>query len=714
MIGILTTMVTSIPIHYILYGKKTFLMTYSTNSRLIGLNSRYTHLSPGPTHQNIRAATKPRDKLAAVRIFQDAHRQNTSATRVRKELPSASTNHSRKSTLREGAARKDQSSLETRGRVCLHTQTTQGVGHTTIAAETPKAVTRVLVQGKQSLLLKNVITKEHPHERWNRYQEVKIVQEDTESQNSSGRSRALRTICPNHGYVKKQTLSLPGSVTLILQKPECLVTSRHTTEQEAGQKQNFKKGGFRNQLRSKRKHDMFTLLAKMPKEILALDKEKFKPPPPMTTPVEKKNASKFCEFHGEVGHTVDECMHLKRQIEEMLKAEKLSHLIKELTQNNRKDQTKAAKKGKTLRKDKPLTILMVQPWQRISKQRITQTFSLESVISFPPLEEEDGTEGPMIIKAETRGHFVHRISSMVPTATPLVGFSGEIISPLGQLSLLVKIGNEEHSISTWMNFMVHDYSARMHNGLRTRSIAARNRSSHRRKDSDKRKRGQAPERNKAVYKAVEKLVDADFKDLNIEEADVIMGIRIKHESNMIAISQSHYIDKVLKKFNYFDCTLVCTRLDTSEKLMPNNGQDVSQLEYYRVIGSLIYAVTCTKPDITFAVGKLSSCWLFLLCGGAIYWASKKQFCITGSTMKTKFVALAAAGKEAKWLRNLIFEIPLWSKPIAPISIIYDSASTLAKAYSQLYNGNSRHLGFRHSIIRELIMNEMVSIEFVRS
>ncbi|GKA10210.1 hypothetical protein Tco_0689643 [Tanacetum coccineum] len=86
-------------------------------------------------------------------------------------------------------------------------------------------------------------------------------------------------------------------------------------QQEAGQKQKFKKGGFRNQQRSERKKDRFTLLTKTPKEILALDKGKFKPPPPMTTPVEKRNASKLCEFYGEVGHTTDECMHLKRQIE---------------------------------------------------------------------------------------------------------------------------------------------------------------------------------------------------------------------------------------------------------------------------------------------------------------------------------------------------------------------------------------------------------------
>ncbi|GJT68306.1 hypothetical protein Tco_1019786, partial [Tanacetum coccineum] len=216
-------------------------------------------------------------------------------------------------------------------------------------------------------------------------------------------------------------------------------------------------------------------------------------------------------------------------------------------------------------------------------------------------------------------------------------------------------------------------------------------------------------------------------------------LRIKHESNGIAIFQSHYIEKVLKKFNYFDCTPVSTPLDISEKMMPNNGQAVSQLKYSRVIGCLMYAMTCTRHDIAFVVGKLSryssnpstqhwqviqrvlkylkktmdyslvyigyplvlegytdaswisntkgnsstSGWVFLLGGGAISWASKKQTCITSSTTESEFVALAAAGKEAEWLRNPILEILLWSKPIAPISIHCDSAATMAKAYSQM-------------------------------
>nr|GEV60884.1 zinc finger, CCHC-type [Tanacetum cinerariifolium] len=227
------------------------------------------------------------------------------------------------------------------------------------------------------------------------------------------------------------------------------------------------------------------------------------------------------------------------------------------------------------------------------------------------------------------------------------------------------------------------------------------------------------------------------------EDDVIVGIRIKCESNGISISQSYYIEKVLKKFNYFDCTLVSTPIDTSEKLIPNNGQAVSQLEYSRIIGCLMYAMTCTRPDIAYAMGKLSSIlvirilsavlegytnaswisnteynsstngWVFLLGGGLISWASKKQTC-PGSIMESEFMALATANKEAEWLRNLILVIPVWSKPVGPISICYDSVATLAKAYNQMYNRMSRHLGVRHSMICELITNRVVSIEFVRS
>ncbi|GKB27832.1 hypothetical protein Tco_0867233 [Tanacetum coccineum] len=187
-------------------------------------------------------------------------------------------------------------------------------------------------------------------------------------------------------------------------------------QQEGNQKNIFKKGGFRNQQRPERNQDRFTLLTKTPKEISALEKGKFKALLPMTTPVEKQNHIKFCEFHG-----------------------KLSHLIKELKQNSGKEQPKVAKKGETSGKDKALAILMVQPWEKVARQKITQSFSPNTEILFPPLDEDEGTEGPIAYTAST---------------TPLIGFSGEIIWPIGQIQLLVRIGDEEHSASAWMNFVV--------------------------------------------------------------------------------------------------------------------------------------------------------------------------------------------------------------------------------------------------------------------
>ncbi|GKG51437.1 hypothetical protein Tco_0541821, partial [Tanacetum coccineum] len=43
---------------------------------------------------------------------------------------------------------------------------------------------------------------------------------------------------------------------------------------------------------------------------------------------------------------------------------------------------------------------------------------------------------------------------MIPATTPLLGFNGEISWPLGQISLMVTLGDEEHSTSALMNFMV--------------------------------------------------------------------------------------------------------------------------------------------------------------------------------------------------------------------------------------------------------------------
>nr|GEV02354.1 zinc finger, CCHC-type [Tanacetum cinerariifolium] len=142
---------------------------------------------------------------------------------------------------------------------------------------------------------------------------------------------------------------------------------------------------------------------------------------------------------------------------------------------------------------------------------------------------------------------------------------------------------------------------------------------------------------------------------DIGEVDVILGIRIEHESNGIAISQSYYIENVLKKFNYFDCTAVSAHMDTSEKSMPNNGQAVSQLEYSRVIGCLMYAMTCTRPDIAFAVGKLS--WYTRNLGTQHWQAIHRVLKYLKKTMDyrltyTGYPSILEDYTDASWINNI--------------------------------------------------------------
>ncbi|GJX80195.1 zinc finger, CCHC-type containing protein [Tanacetum coccineum] len=100
-------------------------------------------------------------------------------------------------------------------------------------------------------------------------------------------------------------------------------------------------------------------------------------------------------------------------------------------------------------------------------------------------------------------------------------------------------------------------------------------------------------------------LNGDLEEEDIGEADVILGIRIKHKGKGITINQSHNIEKILKKFKCNDCCPVSTPLDSTIKLMPNIHRAVDQLEYSRSIDFLMYEMTSTRPNIAYVVGKLS-------------------------------------------------------------------------------------------------------------
>ena len=94
-----------------------------------------------------------------------------------------------------------------------------------------------------------------------------------------------------------------------------------------------------------------------------------------------------------------------------------------------------------------------------------------------------------------------------------------------------------------------------------------------------------------------------MKDL--EEADVILNIKLHKNENGITVSQSHYVEKILSRFGFEDSRSSPTPYDPSLKLRKNKGQGVEQLRYSQIVGSLMYLASATRPDISYVVSKLS-------------------------------------------------------------------------------------------------------------
>ena len=108
----------------------------------------------------------------------------------------------------------------------------------------------------------------------------------------------------------------------------------------------------------------------------------------------------------------------------------------------------------------------------------------------------------------------------------------------------------------------------------------------------------------AVIKTKE-LLSSQFEMKDLGEADVILGVKVIRNSNGISLSQSHYVKKVLEKFNVHDDVPAKTPYDVSIHLCKNLGKSVSQEEYSKIIGSVMFLMNCTRSDIAYVVGRLS-------------------------------------------------------------------------------------------------------------
>ncbi|RVW89466.1 Retrovirus-related Pol polyprotein from transposon TNT 1-94 [Vitis vinifera] len=242
---------------------------------------------------------------------------------------------------------------------------------------------------------------------------------------------------------------------------------------------------------------------------------------------------------------------------------------------------------------------------------------------------------------------------------------------------------------------------------------------------------------------LKKQLSKQFAMKDLGAAKQILGMRIIRDkaNGTLKLSQSEYVKKVLSRFNMNEAKPVSTPLGSHFKLSkeqsPKTEEErdhMSKVPYASAIGSLMYAMVCTRPDIAHAVGvvsrfmsaslklqgyvdadfagdidsrKSTTGFVFTLGGTAISWTSNLQKIVTLSTTEAEYVAATEAGKEMIWLHGFLDELGKKQE----MGILHsDSQSAIFLAKNSAFHSKSKHIQTKYHFIRYLVEDKLVILE----
>jgi len=266
-------------------------------------------------------------------------------------------------------------------------------------------------------------------------------------------------------------------------------------------------------------------------------------------------------------------------------------------------------------------------------------------------------------------------------------------------------------------------------------------------------------------------------------ATFVLGIQVKADPTGITLTQTKYIEEILAKTNMSKCKPASTPMIPHTVLQRFNEQDEHDPDpqrqslppplaklYREVVGSLIYLVSCTRPDIANAVSQLSQCvshplrehlaaakhvlrylrgsaelgitystgadqaadtvlvgyadasygtvphsrrsitgYVFMVANGAVSWKTKVQPTVALSTAEAEYMAACAAVQEAKFLRNVLADFG-FAQP--PTVINEDNQPAINIAENRLTSHRTKHIDIKYHFIREAIIEGIIKLQYI--
>ncbi|KAA0048791.1 gag/pol protein [Cucumis melo var. makuwa] len=214
---------------------------------------------------------------------------------------------------------------------------------------------------------------------------------------------------------------------------------------------------------------------------------------------------------------------------------------------------------------------------------------------------------------------------------------------------------------------------------------------------------------------IKKWLATQFQMKDLGDEQFVLGIQIVRNcrNRTLAMSQAYYIDKMLSRYKMQNSKkgLLPYKygIHLSKEQCPKTSQEIEDMRnilYASAVGSLMYAMLCTRPDICYSVGmvnrKSTSRSVFTLNGGAIVWRSVKNTCIADSTMEAEYVAACEAAKEAVWLRTFLTDLEIVPNMHLPITLYYDNSGVVANSREPRSHKWEKHIEPKYRLIREIV------------
>ncbi|WAO96990.1 Retrovirus-related Pol polyprotein from transposon TNT 1-94 [Fusarium falciforme] len=276
--------------------------------------------------------------------------------------------------------------------------------------------------------------------------------------------------------------------------------------------------------------------------------------------------------------------------------------------------------------------------------------------------------------------------------------------------------------------------------------------------------------------AVKQALCNKFKMTDLGPCKYYLGMSLRRDraNRSISLSQTTYLEKILRDFGMDQCAPNATPVATSKFGEPDpdyKATDKLKQWYAKAIGSLMYLMLGTRPDIAFAVslcsrhlgnptnehqtavkrifrylkgshnlelvyqGKLqpllgytdsdwagdqetrksTSGYVFNLGTGAISWSSKRQRTVALSSCEAEYMGQTGAAKEAVWLRSLLQELLKEYREVPELKttvIFGDNQGAIAMSKNPQFHARTKHIDIQHHYCREKVNDGTVDFQYI--